>query len=420
MRLTLYSIFGLAAFYGIFILFRPLEVSIAPAGAGPAASSSSSVPVAAEKSSSTTKQATDTPKPTSGDAALQPQLKNPPEIAKAIYISAWSAGTPSRIKSLVDLVKRTELNAVVVDVKDYSGYVSYVTDVREVREAKSDREPRIARPNELIKMLHDNGIYVIARVTVFQDSIFAKAHPEWALKNKATGKLWVDRKQLAWMDPAGKPTWDYHVAIAKDALARGFDEVNFDYIRFPSDGKLSEASYPFWDEKTPRSKIIRQFFVYLREQLPGARISADLFGLATVNRDDLGIGQIIEDAYRNFDYVYPMVYPSHYAPGFIGYTNPGQYPYEVMKYSLDRARERRDILIRGTSSTPGIPQGKVGKLRPWIQDFDLGATYTAGMIKKEFQATYDSLNMASSSDAYGGWAIWDPANTYTESALLAE
>lgn len=413
MRPTLYSIFGIAALSGVFFLFRPTEMIILPILPGSGIISETEAPktpLGVTEESEVKANADDLPP--------QAQLTNPPEEVKAIYVSAWSAGTASRVKALIDLVKRTEVNAVVIDVKDYSGFVSYVMDVSQVKDARADREPRIVRPNALIKELHDNGVYAIARITVFQDSILAKAHPEWALSNKTTGKLWTDNKRLSWMDPAGKPTWDYHIAIAKDALARGFDEVNFDYIRFPSDGKLADAEYPFWDKLTPRSKIMRQFFSYLREHLPGARISADLFGLATVNRDDLGIGQVIEDAYRNFDYVYPMVYPSHYAPGFIGYSRPGQYPYEVMKYSLDRARERRDALVRGTSSTPGLPSESVGKLRPWIQDFDLGAVYTAEMVKKEFKATYDSLKTASSTDAYGGWAIWDPANTYTESALL--
>lgn len=416
MRFTLYSVLGFAAIGGFFLFFRPHEITIRPqvpeGVTGSPESHPGGISAVLER----------IPDVVAGPDDLPPQspLPNPPEAIKALYVSAWVAGTPSRVNAIINLVKRTEINAVVIDVKDYSGYVSYLMDVPEVKEAEADREPRIARPNALLKALHDNGIYAIARITVFQDSVLAKAHPEWALKNSATNKPWVDRKGLAWMDPAGRGTWDYHIAIAKDALARGFDEVNFDYIRFPSDGDLSTALYPFWDQHTSRASTIRKFFAYLREHLPGAKISADLFGLVTVNRDDLGIGQVLEDGYRYFDYVYPMVYPSHYASGFIGYKNPGQHPYEVIKYSLDYARERRSALVRGTTSTPGIPSEQLGKLRPWIQDFDLGAVYTAAMIQQEFQATYDSLRNVSSSDAYAGWAVWDPANTYTEAALGKE
>ena len=418
------SIVGLVFGSGAFLVFKPSVTVIAPGAEVPAVVLENIAPPSASEPTATS---TNTPPvinaSSSGDIPFQEQLSNPPEIAKGIYVSAWSAGTPSRMRALADLAKRTELNAVVIDVKDYSGYVSYAMDVPLVREIGADRELRIREPNRIIKELHDANVYAIARITVFQDSILAKAHPEWAVKNKSTGGLWKDNKGIAWLDPAAKPVWDYHVAIAKDALARGFDEVNFDYIRFPSDGPLAQAEYPFWDGVS-RATTMREFYAYLRSELAGEKISADLFGLVTVNRDDLGIGQVIEDAYKYFDYVCPMVYPSHYASGFIGYKNPGAYPYEVMKYSLDRARDRREALVIQIASTTGASpaevSAKMGKLRPWIQDFNLGATYTAAMVRSEFRAVYDSLVSPSSSDAYAGWYIWDPANTYTEAALGPE
>lgn len=348
------------------------------------------------------------------------RLSNPPEEVKAIYLSGWSAGSSKKVQSTIELINRTELNAVVIDIKDYSGFVSYYMDIPLVKESGADKEIRIVNPGEVIKKFHEAGIYVIGRVTVFQDPILAKARPDWAMKNKTNGKLWEDRKGLEWMDPAGTGTWDYVISIAKDATARGFDEINFDYIRFASDGVLSNISYPYWDEITPKSRIINKFYEYLRSNLPDVKISADLFGLATINNDDLGIGQIIEDAYRNFDYVAPMVYPSHYASGFIGFKNPAEHPYEVMKYSLDRALAKWLKLAEGSSSTPAIPKEKLGKLRPWIQDFDMGATYTSEMVKEQFQAVYDSLQNSTTSYTYAGWLIWDPRNTYTEAALNKE
>ncbi|MDO8537038.1 MAG: putative glycoside hydrolase, partial [bacterium] len=319
------------------------------------------------------------------DLPYQPQLQNPPEIAKGIYITGWLAGTPSRVNKLIELIKRTELNAVVIDIKDFSGYMSYRTGIPEVVASGAEGELRILQPNTLIKKLHDNGIYVIARQTVFQDPILAKAHPEWALQNASTSATWKDNKGLPWMDAAGKPVWDYNVAIAKDALARGFDEVNFDYIRFASDGDLTKIVYPFWDKKSSRAAVIKSFFKYLRENLPGAKISADLFGLSTIDTwDDLGIGQVIESAYEYFDYISPMVYPSHYAKGFSGFQNPAAYPYEIVKYSMDKARERiaatktvvTGTIVVGTTTveqTEKVPKF-TSKLRPWLQDFDLGAT----------------------------------------------
>jgi hypothetical protein len=172
--------------------------------------------------------------------------------------------------------------------------------------------------------------------------------------------------------------------------------------------------------------------------MPDAKLSADLFGLSTVNTDDLGIGQVIEDAYKYFDYVSPMVYPSHYAAGFLGYQNPAKFPYEVIRYSLEKALARLQTMTMAmtndnesstapsSSSTVIVPKF-VAKLRPWLQDFDLGAVYDASMVKKEIQSTEDVLEKgsttislppgASASGNFGGWLLWDPANIYTEGAL---
>ncbi|MBI2033761.1 MAG: hypothetical protein HYT13_01545 [Candidatus Liptonbacteria bacterium] len=351
--------------------------------------------------------------PTAVDITNQPPLQDPPRVVKGIYATSWSAGSENKIKYLLDLIDKTELNAIVIDIKDYSGYVAYRTGIPEVRAAGAEDQIRIAKPNALLKRLHDKNIYVIGRISVFQDPILAKAHPEWALVSSSTGKLWEDRKGLLWMDPAAEPVWDYNLKIARDALTRGFDEINFDYIRFASDGDLKNIKYPVWDEKSLKSTVIKNFFSYLRKNLPQAKISADLFGLATVNQEGLGIGQIIEDAYEYFDYVSPMVYPSHYAPGFNNYKNPAEHPYEVIRYSLDEALRR----LENYSSSTNLEVGLKSKLRPWLQDFNLGATYGPEMVRREIQAVEDSLNSASSSNAFAGWLLWDPANVYTAAAL---
>jgi hypothetical protein len=374
------------------------------------------------------------------DLPPQPHLLNPPEVVRGIYITAWSAGYAQKINSLIGLIKRTNLNAVVIDIKDYSGSVSYKTGIADVAAAGAENNIKILQPNALLKKLHDAGIYVVGRITVFQDPVLAKAHPEWALRNKTTGKIWTDKKGLAWMDAAAKPVWEYNAAIAKEALARGFDEIQFDYVRFASDGDLSNVAYPYWDGHTPRRVVIEKFFKFLRDGMPDAKLSADLFGLSTVNTDDLGIGQVIEDAYKYFDYVSPMVYPSHYAAGFLGYQNPAKFPYEVIKYSLEKALARLQTMTMAMTndnesstassslSTVIVPKF-VAKLRPWLQDFDLGAVYDASMVKKEIQATEDVLEKgsttislppgASASGNFGGWLLWDPANIYTEGALQA-
>ncbi len=372
------------------------------------------------------------PKNLNGDIEFQSQLTNPPEKIKAVYATGWSAGSASAIERLIKLIDETELNAIVIDVKDYSGFLSYEMDNLVAKDSGAFKELRIAKPNTLIKKLHDKGIYVIARVSVFQDSVLSKAHPEWALQNSLTTGAWVDKKGIRWMDASARPVWNYTVDIAKDALARGFDEINFDYIRFPSDGKLDQIKYPAWDGVKEKNLVIKDFFAYLRKNLGEAKLSADLFGLVTIDHTDLGIGQIVEDAFPYFDYIAPMVYPSHYASGVFGYKNPADHPYEVIRESLLSlnskiknfdsgffAQNATGTKMAGSTSTlvasisNTIPKQNLkrrAKIRPWLQDFDLGATYTGEMVRAQITA---SDEMGSS-----GWMLWDPKNVYTRSALL--
>lgn len=357
------------------------------------------------------------------DAEPQKPLVNPPAIIKAVYLTAWSAGNSKKIDYLIDLAEKTEINAVVIDIKDYSGYVAYDTDVEEAEKYKSE-QVKIPKINSLIKKLHEKEIYIIARITVFQDPVLAKTRPDLAIhsKNKcqmsdikcqtSSLTLWLDHKKLAWIDPSAKEAWDYNIAIAKDAANRGFDELNFDYIRFASDGDLGDMVFPFWDKKIPKNKAIKSFFKYLREELRGVKISADLFGVAVIEKNDLGIGQIIEDSFDYFDYISPMIYPSHYSAGFFGYKNPSLYPYETVKYSMTAAIERLKI-YRGEQATSSISSSLLHpKIRPWLQDFDLGADYDAQKVRSQIKA----------SDEVGGigWLLWNPSNNYTTEALLSD
>jgi hypothetical protein len=341
------------------------------------------------------------------DIPPQPQLENPPNIIKAIYLTSWSAGSKKKMDAVIDLIKTTELNAVVIDIKDYSGYITYGTELPLVHEYKA-YELRTPYINALLKRLHDEGIYAIARLSVFQDPRLALARPELALMSSTTGAQWKDNKGLMWVDPAAKAAWEYNVSIAREAFERGFDEVNFDYIRFASDGKLSDIIYPAWDGTTYKTAVIRDFWNYVRTELSGKRISGDLFGLTTVNHDGLGIGQHLEYGIGNFDAIAPMVYPSHYYPGFIGIAKPATEPYNVIKYSMDAA-VKRFVAEQGTT-TPAVTT-----LRPWLQDFDLGADYTADMIRAQIQAVYDAT--AEYPQFYSGWMLWNPSNVYTKAAL---
>ena len=336
------------------------------------------------------------------------------EIIKAVYLTSWSASKDNHIDYIIDIAKTTEINAVVIDIKDFSGYVAYDTAVPGV-EKYDAKQIRISDIDFLIQKFHKEGIYIIARITVFQDPVLARARPDLAIHSKSKlsfspssvlsfSSLWFDNMELAWIDPAARESWDYNIAIAKDAVEHGFDEINFDYVRFPSDGNLHDMSFPFWDGKVPKHWIIREFYKHLRQELPATKISIDLFGLSTVSSNDLGIGQIIEDAFKYFDYVCPMVYPSHYADGFIGYQNPAEYPYEVVKYSMEGALEK--LMSYKQSQKTNV------QLRPWLQDFNLGAIYNAEMVSSEIRAVHDALG-----DNFKGFMLWNSWNIYTKEAL---
>ncbi|MBI2052620.1 MAG: hypothetical protein HYT34_00010 [Candidatus Ryanbacteria bacterium] len=323
-----------------------------------------------------------------------------PEPVKGIYMTSWVAGTPSLRNALIDFIEHSEINSIVIDIKDYSGKVAFKTMDPVVGEMQSEEE-RIPDIRELIDELHQKNIYVIGRITVFQDPFAARRHPELAVGD-SRGGVWRDRKGLAYIDPGAEKFWDYIVHVSEASERVGFDELNFDYIRYPSDGLLRYAVYPFAKGRT-KEEVLESFFIYLRKKLPATKvpISADLFGLTTWNEDDLNIGQVLEKTVPYFDYIAPMVYPSHYANGFGGFKNPAAYPYEVVHMSMARAVER----LKKMGEDPQ-------KLRPWIQDFDLGAPYGIPEVLAEKKAVQDA--------GLESWMAWDAANIYTKEAYPTE
>lgn len=321
-----------------------------------------------------------------------------PEPLKAVYISSWVAGTQSFKNKVVGLIDRTEINAVIIDVKDNTGKLSFIPHDPMLKELGVG-EKRIRDIDALITELHAKNIYVIARIAVFQDPFYVKHNQSFAVR-RTNGDIWVDRKNVPWIDPGAVEYWDYIVRVGNEAYARGFDELNFDYIRFPSDGNLKDAVYPY-SKQIAKREILIPFFEMLhttyKDTVP---ISADVFGMTTVGMDDLGIGQMIVDFGPYFDYIAPMVYPSHYASGAFNFKNPASEPYEVVKRSMVEAVSRLESI--------GVSKHK---LRPWLQDFNMGATYTKEMVRDQIKGTYDS--------GLTSWMLWDPANTYTEEALLS-
>jgi len=328
-------------------------------------------------------------------------VKTPTEV-KALYMSGWVAGSKDFRDSLVKIIDETELNAVVIDIKDSTGKISFSIDDPLIKKIGS-AENRIKDIRALTSLLHSKNIYIIGRISVFQDPYLTKIKPEWAIKKTSDGEVWKDRKGLSFLDPTNKNVHDYILTIAKRSYEEGFDEINLDYIRYPSDGNMKDINYNLAQGKT-RADNIEAFFKYFSTEIKkdeNIPISGDLFGLTTEVKDDMGIGQVWEKAVPYFDFVCPMVYPSHYPSGHAGYKNPSQYPYEV----INRA------LISAVTRTKAINQD-ILKIRPWLQDFDMGATYTKEMVKAQMKATYDN-NLTS-------WMLWDPSNKYTPSALKIE
>lgn len=324
-----------------------------------------------------------------------------PEHVKAVYMSSWVGSTPSKRAQIIQLIQETEINAVVLDIKDATGKVSFLVDDPIVA-ATGSPENRIRDIDALIKALHDNNIYVIGRISVFQDPYLAIHYPDWAVRRKSDGGVWKDRKGLSFLSPTSRDVWDYTVALAKASYAQGFDEINFDYMRFPSDGNISDIAYPYEPGKT-RADFLEAFFAHLHQEMSAVGIptSIDVFGMVTTAQDDLGIGQVLEQALPYFDYIAPMVYPSHYPPHFIGLQNPSSDPYKVVHHAMQAGVVRAQALGYGPE-----------KFRTWIQDFNLGGTYTADMVRAQIQASED-LGITS-------WMVWDPGNSYTKAAYLLE
>ena len=314
---------------------------------------------------------------------------------KGVYSTVWTARA-NRFNDLIRIADETEINTIIIDVKDSGVYLDdYIKD--------------------LVSEFHKKNIYAIARIVVFQDNSQIKNHPDWYFK-KGDGTLWQDNRDWYWLDPTNRESWNYNVEIAKKAIDAGFDELNFDYIRFPAFSKNEDVDLSVFK----KNEVINEFAEYLTSELknydPDIKLSVDLFAYNMLKTDDLGVGQNFRELYDYFDYVSPMIYPSHYLPGNFGFDNPAEHPYEVISNTIESGKNQlRDKVISDIgTTTPAlinpVLEKEIKKLRPWLQDFNIGAMYDGDMIRKEKQAVYDS-------GLTTGWLLWNPRNIYTESAL---
>ncbi len=363
----------------------------APGSAVPAAGTSNTA-----VTTPTAPQNTNTP----SDSVEKKKVK-----AKGLYLTATSAG--ARLKHYIDLANTTEINSYVIDYKDDDGYVCVDSKVPVAKEVKAiDVRYDAAK---VVKELHDNNIYAIARIVCFKDPFLSKGRPDMAIKNKSGG-LYI-HNQKAWVNPYNKDAWQYNIDLAKEALAQGFDEVQFDYVRFP-DGKKSEMVFGETEGKN-LYETVNAFLKYSREQMPNAVLSADVFAIICESPEDTeGIGQYLELIGKDVDYICPMAYPSHYALGQIingvKFTKPDLAPYEVVKNTLLKAKDR---LSKVDGSTPMI--------RTYLQDFDASwigkgnwQKYGDEQVRQQIQAVYDA--------GYEEWFLWDPMNSYHEGGLAKQ
>lgn len=345
---------------------------------------------------------TATPPPPAVDPAERPVFQRP-EHVRGIYLNAWASGSTRRMDALLELARKTEVNTFVIDIKDASGYVSHRTGVALAQEIGATGEIRIRDLPGLLRRLHAEGVYPIARLVIVKDPLLAVAHPEMAVQTKAGG-VFKDGKGIVWMNPYDRRVWQYHVDLAREVARMGFPEIQWDYVRFPDipASEKERVAYPGAGD-TPHPDAIRDFLAWSREELrpEGVAVTADVFGVTTSASRDVGIGQVWESFIGAVDVALPMVYPSHYWQGSFGLQRPNAYPYEVVKQALEDAL-RRSATVEGAGST-----------RPWLQDFTLGQPrYGAPEVRAQIQATYDA--------GIQEWILWNPGSRYTEDALEPE
>lgn len=328
------------------------------------------------------------------------EVKLSPLAPRALYLSFYGVGSKALRGPALKLIEETELNALVVDVKGDRGMIPYRSSVALAAEIGAQKIITVRDAEGLFASFKEKGIYTIARIVVFKDDLLAAARPELAVKTPAGG-IWRDREQLAWVDPFRKEVWDYNIRIAEEAARLGFDEIQFDYVRFP-DSRSPCFSQP--STEASRVAAITGFLQEARARLSPYNVftAADIFGYVCWNTNDTDIGQKLEPIASAVDYLCPMLYPSGFQFGIPGYRNPVQRPHEIVYLSLKKAQERTGIAAV--------------RFRPWLQSFRDYAFDRRPFSGKEI---HDQISAA---DKFGsqGWMLWNPANVYTAEALKRE
>jgi hypothetical protein len=313
-----------------------------------------------------------------------------PDEVRGVHVTMALAGIPGKLEQYIAM-KRSGLNAVELDVKDENGDVGFPVNVPLARMVGSAK--RYYNAERAVGKVHAAGLYLIGRIVTFEDPLLSANAPYLAIR-RADGSRWLNSAGLGWTNPYDKRVWKYNVDIAEQAAKLGFDEIQFDYVRFPSDGDLSQIRYP-GEHTQPMGWTIPMFLKYARSRLKplGVRLSVDVFGLSATR--DLGIAQFPRRIAPFVDTIYPMVYPSHYVSGEYNIIDPDSRPGTTVAYSL------RDFRSKLT--------GRKAMLVPWLQDFSLARTYTLADVQDQIQAAR--------LEHVKGFMLWNAAGVYSVKAL---
>ena len=324
-----------------------------------------------------------------------------PDTLRGLYVNRWAA-LGRKLNSLIGIARRTEVNALVLDVKDDRGFILYRSRVPLAREIGADTADGHYMSRRKLRAALDtmiaNGIYPIARIVVAKDPILARKKLNLAIKRKTDQKPWLDKIGNPWLDPHQPAVWQYAADLAKEAYDLGFSEVQFDYVRFPDEKRLvDETVYPLAEGRT-RDSVIKQQLAFLRSELSPIVVGADGFGFTATDTTEMGIGQRWEMFIDQVDVVLPMVYPSHFTHNSYQIRYPNAHPYETLDHAF------KDMKARSAPFT------KTAKIIPWYQDFTLGPPrYGVAQIRAQMKAGYDN--------GLQSWILWNPKSNYTVGAL---
>ena len=330
-----------------------------------------------------------------------PLTDRAPSQIRGLYLNAYAAGSRTRLPRLMAIADTTEINTFVIDVKDERG-IRYRSEIALAVELAQEGEVMIRDLSALADTLRAQDIYSIARIVVFNDPILSQARPEWSIQ-QSDGSLWLDRSGNSWVSPWDRRVWDHNISIAEEVARAGFDEIQFDYVRFPEQfPSLPPQVHP--QAAGDRTDAIAAFLDEAKRRLHplDVKVAADVFGLSPNTYEDVGIGQQWEKLSAIADHILPMMYPSHYlATHLPGVPRPNAMPYETVYTSAGMARLRNDRLREA-----GVEPARV---IVWLQAFQAtwlgdGIEYGPEEIRLQKTAVYDA--------GFEDWILWHPGSQY--------